>query len=52
VAHVTILPLGTEVSDAASRKQRLLEHFAREERFALAEDVLCDGIVARNSFCG
>jgi hypothetical protein len=31
---------------------RLLEHFAREERFALAEDVLCDGIVARNSFCG
>ncbi len=32
--------------------ERLLEHFAREERYVLAEDVLCDGIVARNSFCG
>lgn len=32
--------------------ERLLEHFAREERFVLAEDVLCDGIVPRNSFCG
>ena len=28
VAHVPILPLGTEVGDAFSRKQRLLEHVA------------------------
>jgi len=32
--------------------ERLLEHFSREERFVLAEDVLSDDIIPRNSFSG
>jgi len=32
--------------------ERMLEHFANEEQFVLSEDVLCDGIISRNSFCG
>lgn len=31
---------------------RLLRHMAREERYVIAADVLCDGIVSRNSFTG
>ncbi len=31
---------------------RLLQHMAREERYVIAADVLCDDIVARNSFVG